>query len=485
MTQNGNIPRVITKKKECLSIYMSGLRLFYFVLFGQTISVLGSSLTSFGVSIWILREYADSDLQTTFYSFTLLAATLPALIAGPFLGSLIDRWPRKLNLIGSQIGSMLCTLAIAGMYWTDSLTVWSLLWILPFSSLCNLSLQVGFTASVALVVPKDDLSRASGSLGLVLGLVQLVSPLLAGILMDKIGLKLIFVVDLVTFLFGIFTLFLVAIPNPEHKPKGKITVKALLTDLLEAFTYMKNKEGVLGGLFLFALIWFNVSAVQALFAPLVLSIGTATDLGAVQMFGGLGLMVGSIVMVAWKGPERKMLAILIAAALVSVGLAITPVTQQIWLLCLGAFTILAIAPLANVSSQVFWQKKTDPAFQGRVFSLRNTMMRAAQPVAYLVAGFLADGFFKPEMAEGRSLATLFGPIWGVGESRGIALMISVFGVISLLFVIAAFMKSSIRRADLNLPDFDEDNTLAVPAEPTGQAGSEVISRQNKGEPKSP
>ncbi len=463
---------------------MSGLRLFYFVLFGQTVSVLGSSLTSFGVSIWILKEYADSDLQTTFYSFTLLAATLPALIAGPFIGSLIDRWPRKLNLIGSQIGSMLCTLVIAGLYWSDSLSVWSLLWILPFSSLCNLSLQVGFTASVALVVPKDDLSRASGSLGLTLGLVQLVSPLLAGILMDQIGLKLIFVVDLVTFLFGLLTLFIVTIPNPEYRPEGKITLKALLTDLLEAFRYMKNKEGVLGGLFLFALIWFNVSAVQALFAPLVLSIGSATDLGAVQMFGGLGLMVGSIVMVAWKGPDRKMVAILVTAALVSVGLAIVPITQQVWLLCAGAFIILAIAPVANVSSQVFWQKKTDPAFQGRVFSLRNTMMRAAQPVAYLSAGFLADGFFKPQMEEGQSLATLFGPIWGVGESRGIALMISVFGVISLLFVIAAFLRPSIRKADLNLPDFDEDTSLSGASEPTGHAEAEVISGQDKGEPKS-
>ncbi|MCG8669832.1 MAG: MFS transporter [Pseudomonadales bacterium] len=452
---------------------MSGLRLFYFVLFGQTISMLGSSLTNFGVSVWILREYADSDLQTTLYSLTLLASTLPALLVGPFLGSLIDRWPRKLNLIGSQIGAAICTLVIAGFYWSDSLTVWTLLWVLPFASLCGISLQVGFTASVALVVPKESLSRASGSLGLMLGLVQLLGPLLAGILMDQIGLKLIFVLDLVTFLLGLLTLFLVTIPNPEYKPEGKITVKALVNDLVEAYRYMKGKEGVLGGLFLFALIWFNVSAVQALFAPLVLSIGTATDLGMVQMVGGIGLMVGSLVMVAWKGPDRKMVAILIAAALVSIGLAITPITQQIWVLCVGAFMILAIAPLANTSSQVFWQKKTDPAFQGRVFSLRNTMMRAAQPVAFLMAGFLADGYFKPEMAEGRSLATLFGPIWGVGEARGIALMISVFGVVSLVFVVAAAFKSTIRRADSNLPDFDEDDTLKKSPESQVEQGDRV------------
>lgn len=439
---------------------MSGLKLFYFVLFGQSISVLGSSVTSFCLSVWILREYADSGIQTTLYSLTLLASTVPALVLGPFMGSLIDRWPRKLTLVGAQVGAAICTLTIAIFYWTDSLTVWSMIWVLPFSSVCILALQVGFTASVALIVPKDQLSRASGSLSLLLGIIQLIVPLLAGVLLDTVGLAIVFVIDIVSFVFGLLTLLSISIPDPKHRSKDKITLGLIVKDLLDAFKYMRAKPGVLGGLFLFALIWFNVSAVQVLFAPLVLSMGDATDLGLVQMFGGLGLMVGSILMVAWKGADRKMVAILIASALVSMGLVLVPITQTIWVLCLGAFIVLAIAPLANTSSQAFWQKKIDPVFQGRVFSLRNTMMRGAQPLAIVSAGVFADGFFKPEMAEGRSLATLFGPIWGVGEPRGIALMISVFGMLSLIFVLIAALMPSIRRADLILPDFDDDETLS-------------------------
>lgn len=440
---------------------MSGLKLFYFVLIGQSFSLLGSSLTTFGLSVWILQEYAGSDIQTTLYTVTLLASTLPAVLFGPFVGSLVDRWPRKLNLIGSQAGAAICTLAIAALFWSDNLSVWSLVWILPIASLCSVSMQVGFSASIALVVPKDDLSRASGSLGLMFGVVQLLGPLLAGILMDAIGLKLIFLLDLVTFCIGLLTLVVVTIPNPEYKPEGKISVKAIVGDLVDAFRYMRSKDGVLGGLFLFALIWFNVSAVHALFAPLVLGIGSATDLGMVQMFGGIGLLVGSVLMVAWKGAKRKMYAILGAAVAIGILLIVTPIPQQVWFIAGGAFLIMAIAPIANTSSQVLWQKKTDPSYQGRVFSLRNTMMKAAQPAAFLVAGVMADGFFKPEMAEGRLLATLFGPIWGVGESRGIALMISVFGLISLVFVLVASCMPKIRNADIRLPDFDEDDTLSA------------------------
>lgn len=448
---------------------MSGLRLFYFVLIGQSITVLGSSLTNFGVSVWILLEYADSDIQTTLYTMTLLASTLPAVLAGPFVGTLVDRWPRKLNLIGSQLGAALCTLAIAVLYWTDSFSVGALLWILPFSSLFALSLQVGFTASVTLIVPKKNLSQASGTLGMLFGLIQIAGPLLAGILMDEIGLEMIFVINLITFVVGLSTLFIIKIPNPKHKPKGKISVTALLSDLKEAYLYMKGKQGLLGGLFLFALIWFNVSAAQALFAPLVLSIGTATDLGLVRMFAGVGLIVGGLVMVIWKGPKRKMPVILMVTGAASVGLIFTPIATEIWLICTGAFLIMAIAPLASTSSQVFWQHKIDPAFHGRVFSLRGTMLRATQPIAFLVSGLLADGFFKPQMAEGQLLADYFGSVWGVGEPRGIALMMSVFGIISLVFVVLASLKPTLRRADINLPDYTDDDTLtkkntdAVPA----------------------
>ena len=47
---------------------------------------------------------------------------------------------------------------------------------------------------------------------------------------------------------------------------------------------------------------------------------------------------------------------------------------------------------------------------------------------------------------------MFGPIWGTGEGRGIALLISLFGVISVGMVLLAWSIRSIRLADTELPD---------------------------------
>jgi MFS family permease len=338
------------------------------------------------------------------------------------------------------------------LYWTDSFSIAALLWILPFSSLCALTLQVGFAASVVMIVPKESLSRASGSLGMMMGLIQITGPLLAGILMDTIGLEMIFVINLITFAIGLATLFLIKLQNPEREEKGKITLAALIGDLKEAYQYMKGKPGLLGSLLLFALILFNISSAQALFAPLVLSMGTATDLGLVRMFAGIGLVVGGLVMVIWKGPKRKMPVILSVTVFASIALMVIPVSQQIWFISAGALLVMSVVPFASTSSQVLWQHKIDPAFHGRVFSLRSTMLKATQPLSFLVTGVLADAFFKPGMAEGELLANTFGSIWGVGEARGIALMMSALGVVSFTLVIIAWLTPAVRRIDLNLPD---------------------------------
>ena len=352
------------------------------------------------------------------------------------------------------------------LYWTDSFSIAALLWILPFSSLFALALQVGFAASVVMIVPKESLSRASGSLGMMMGLIQIAGPLLAGILMDQIGLEMIFVINLITFVIGLATLFLIQLKDPEREDKGKITLAALIGDLKEAYDYMKAKPGLLGSLFLFALILFNISAAQALFAPLVLSIGTATDLGLVRMFAGIGMVVGGLIMVIWKGPDRKMPVILFVTMFASVALIVIPVSQQIWFISAGALLVMSVVPFAGTSSQVLWQHKIDPAFHGRVFSLRTTMLKATQPLSFLVTGVLADAFFKPGMAEGQMLANLFGGIWGVGEPRGVALMMSALGLVSLVLVILAWLTPAIRRIDINLPDVNvkkEENDEKPPA----------------------
>lgn len=429
---------------------MSGLKLFYFILFGQSISLLGSSLTGFALGVWV---YQTSDSVMDFTTI-LVASTLPGIVLGPFIGSWIDRLDRKRLLVGAQSGSAAIIVALAVLYHYDLLGFWHIIVLVALASVFATILQVGFTSTVTLIVPTDDLNKANAALGLVLGLVQLSGPFLAGKALDTIGISTILLIDIVSFLFGLGTLVVASVPAVPRKVSEKAT--SVWEEVKEGYYFLKSKPGVLGGLYLFTLIWFNVSAVQALITPLVLSYASPSEAGLIMSVAGIGALLGGAIMMTWKGPDRRMYGILGAALAIAVVLVVLPVYSNLVWIGFWAFLIMALAPVATVCSQTLWQRKVPVHFHGRAFSLRNTIMKAAQPAAFLSAGFLYQSVFEPLMEEGAFLATVFGPVWGIGEGRGIALLISMFGVLSIIMVLVAWGTPAIRLADTALPDENLD-----------------------------
>jgi hypothetical protein len=120
-----------------------------------------------------------------------------------------------------------------------------------------------------------------------------------------------------------------------------------------------------------------------------------------------------------------------------------------------------VLPIANAASQAIWQSKVDLDLQGRVFAIRRAIAQMAIPVAYLLAGPLADRVFEPLLAEGGALAATLGAFIGVGDGRGYALFFLVLAGASVLAALAAFSYEPLRTLEETMPDVLPD---AVPAE---------------------
>jgi len=128
------------------------------------------------------------------------------------------------------------------------------------------------------------------------------------------------------------------------------------------------------------------------------------------------------------------------------------------LIAAAGFGIMLGMPISNGCSQAIWQTKVAPDVQGRVFSIRSMIAFSIQPIAYGVAGPLAEQVFEPLMAEGGGLASIFGPAIGVGPGRGIGLMFVVAGALYVLSVSAILIHPRIRQVEFELPDAIEDCT---------------------------
>jgi hypothetical protein len=78
--------------------------------------------------------------------------------------------------------------------------------------------------------------------------------------------------------------------------------------------------------------------------------------------------------------------------------------------------------------------------------------KAATPLAYIIAGPLADKIFGPALAAGGSLAGSVGRVVGVGPGRGIGLLFIVMGALIVAAAVAAYANPRIRRVEDELPD---------------------------------
>jgi hypothetical protein len=122
------------------------------------------------------------------------------------------------------------------------------------------------------------------------------------------------------------------------------------------------------------------------------------------------------------------------------------------LVALGAFGAHFTIAIINGSNQAILQSKVAPEVQGRVFAMQQMVSNSLKPLAFLLAGILADRVFEPLMAPTGLLAHSLGNIIGTGPGRGIALIFLIMGGIKVLVSLGAYLYPRIRFIEDELPD---------------------------------
>jgi MFS family permease len=435
-------------------------RQFAILVMGQAVAMLGSSLTAFALGIWAYQKAGS------FTDFTMiaLANTLPMALFSPIAGAMVDRWNRKAILMAGQAIAFVIPAITAMLYWRDALQVWHIIVMSSLGSMFNAFVFPAVTASVPLMVKQDQLTRANSLIQLAMGLVSLLAPAIAGSLLVSIGLKYIFLLHLGATVIGAIALLITPIPQPprrdHHDPlyNGKF-----FEGIAYGWRYMSGKPGLQALNLWVSAMSFNVFAIISLLTPMVLSFSDAKGLGVVASVSGLGMLFGSVAMLARKSTENNMRLIMIATTITCFMYIAAPLVSKVWYVALCVFIVVSTFPLFNVCGQVIFQRKIAPEFQGRVTGLRNFLRGLMQPLALITIGPLVDKLFGPAMLEGGSMTPYFSQLLGVGPGRGAALLIFLLGWLCLLWMVLAWL-GPIRKIEENLPDYTrpEDIPAAAP-----------------------
>lgn len=431
-----------------MTFRLTGERAFAGILAGQLVSTIGSSMTRFGLVIWTLAETGDM----TVYSLLLFASFLPMGLGGVIAGPLVDRWDRRRVMIVANAAASLSTLAVAALWFTDTLENWHLYVALFANGVANAFVIPAFDASVPLLVRQEQLGRAAGMAQTIAALEMIAGPALAGLLLGTVGLGIIFIVDFVTFGAVVLALALAVVPRPRREDDGDAS-PSLRRELAAGWSYLRDRRPLMHLLTLVTVAMFLLPGFGfALCTPLVLSFADEQAAGYVLASFGFGALASGILLAAWGGPQRRMTGVLgglIAAALAMmvIGLRESVIVTAVGVALIGmSFTFMLGL------SRVVWQVKVAPGFLGRVFGLRLVFGVAAQCTGLLLAAPLAEGFFEPLMAVGGSLANTVGFLLGTGSGRGMGLMYEVLGLVALVLAVVAFLTPAIRLLEDRLPD---------------------------------
>ncbi len=431
-----------------------GARTFGVVWMGQLVSNLGSAMTAFGLGIWVFVETGSA----TQLALIVLAARLPMLLVSPFAGALIDRWDRRWAMILADGGAAVGTLATVLLLVTGNLEIWHLYLTLSFSGLFSAFQFPAYSAATTLLVEPDHYARASGMVQLAGSIGQVAAPTIAAVVVVWSGLTILFVVDFVTFLVAVATLLRVRFPAAEPSKRIGRGVRGLLLEAKEGLNFVVEKRALLILMLSFVVVIFEFEFQGVLLITLLLYITSEQAAGIIVSIGAGGIVAGSLALTLWGGPKNRVRGIYLPILAMGVGLLLMGLRPSISLVVFGIVLMNATHPIAGGSSQSIWQSKVPPSLQGRVFAIRQISAISAAPIAFLLAGTLADHVFEPLMAD--ATASL-GAVIGSGPGRGIGLMFVLAGLFTVAIVAVAWNLPSIRNLETTVPDLEGESSPAA------------------------
>ncbi len=388
--------------------------------------------------------------SVTDLSLVLLATSLPALAISPLAGVWVDRLDRRVVMMVADAATGVGALVLLVIAWRSELTFWPILIVMAFASVGGAFQEPAYRASIVTLVPKDNLGRANGMIEMGPAIGMMIAPAAAGAIILTLGIEVVLVIDVITFLVAVATLSRVRFPRlavVEQTVRSRVR-----TEMAEGFHYLRERSGLLGYLSVLAMLNFFLTFANVLWLAVFLGFANEAQVGLLMTGIGVSLLAGSLIMSAWGGPKRLVPPLLSIMALSGVLLSLTGLRPSLLVTGAALFAFMVLSPLVNGISQTLWQRKVAPEIQGRVFSIRRMTASIASPLAFILAGQLADRVFEPLLARDGALAESVGQVIGVGAGRGSALLIIIAGLGTTITALAAWSFPAMRNIESDIPD---------------------------------
>jgi MFS family permease len=365
---------------------------------GSTLSGLGGQLTIVTVMLHVF-EITGSTFAV---SMVAVAGLVPMILAGLYGGMLADAFDRRTVALLAAVITFASTFLLALLTWTQLETIW---WLYALSMINSAANSVGMATRTAIVprlIPRDLLAAASALNGITIGVMVMVGPALAGVLVALTGYGWTYTIDVVLMLamfLGLWTL-------PPLRPEGAI-VRPGLESLVDGWRFLK-RAGNIRMQYLLDIVAMTFGQPLALFPALgtLLLGGGAVTTGLLTASVAAGtflssLFSGRIVRYRWHGRGIQRAIQAYGAAIVAFGGVLlagiwSPPADEfhanIGLIAAACLALAASGAADNISSiyrNTMMQASVPDAMRGRLQGVFIVVVAGGPRIGALYAGALA------------------------------------------------------------------------------------------------
>lgn len=367
------------------------LKNFYIFIIGQFVSQLGSKMTSYGFTLWIYKT-----TNSVFYtSLVTLCYLVPEILFNFIAGTLSDKWDKKTILkVTDSFAGILSLITLILLNFGN----------FKFQYIFIINILLGIADSfqsptsevvISLIVPKEDYIKTSGIRSFFRSFLDIFVPILSVSIYALWGLKIILIIDLITFIFAYLTLIIFV-----KIPKLKITNKKefFINNFILGIKYLLSTKDILALILFMGFINLVYGIYSTALAPMVLLRNGNNDfqLGIVTSMIGIAGLIGSVLIKFF--PKFNNYSVLLTNIMIfsfgvcnfSLGIGRNYV---IWII--GIFLGNILVPLLLANIDYLTRIRIPIELQGRVFSARNTIQYLFLPVGIFLSGFLNDFVFYP------------------------------------------------------------------------------------------
>lgn len=334
---------------------------------------------------WLVYRLTSSALLLGVAAFS---SQIPVFILSPLGGVAADRFNRRKLLVITQVLSAAQAIILGVLTLTSHIQIWHIIALgIVLGCINSFDIPARQSFLVEMVEKKENLGNAIALNALMFNASRLIGPSIAGLVIALFGEGVCFLVNGISFLAVLWSLFVMRI-RPNNLKPARI---AVLEELKEGFKYTFGFEPMRLILLLLSVtsaMGMAYVVLMPVFARDVLKGGPET-LGFLMASGGVGAAAATIYLASRKSVLGLGRLIPISTVIFAIGIILFSLSRTLWI-SMAVLSVSGFGMMVNMAAcNTILQTISEDDKRGRVMSFYTMSFIGMAPIGSLAAGALA------------------------------------------------------------------------------------------------